>query len=436
MFSSTMSHNRVLLCHIALLLSFSCLAPAAADVSQLVEYLTTHPAESETIAKYIAAEDPAEERVSETVRDLVGTLALKTAEEKRIALSRIYRELKDQACYALAGVVGREHVRLYGSNIVVNNPAATMSSEQIMSLLREDINVPLDEVVEVHCPTGQYKVKYINMAEAANNADWIVRTSSLVDIDRQNVAEWVGRVRWLLGASSVESNSDRAVRTIKGRLLLHGHPVPFARVAMIGENAGFIGIGGGYRSYINGLDVVQGIYDLPENCYASVTAIDGTFQIPVRAGGPYEFVAFLVNSATTRMEGITIKSGVLKEDVPYKGWMVGDVETRDLGDLNCVIEHRKAKKLPRAEVYAYVDKEAYARGSLVEAHFRVRNAGEAELAIEKIVTSCSCSKIRLCDKGQKLDIQWPLHLNAKDGVVLCMTITTKASEDVPVIVGG
>lgn len=118
MFSSTVSHNRVLLCHIALLLSFSCLAPAAADVSQLVEYLTTHPAESETIAKYIAAEDPAEERVSETVRDLVGTLALKTAEEKRIALSRIYRELKDQACYALAGVVGREHVRLYGSNIV------------------------------------------------------------------------------------------------------------------------------------------------------------------------------------------------------------------------------------------------------------------------------------------------------------------------------
>ncbi len=301
-----------------------------------------------------------------------------------------------------------------------------------VALLGDETRRPRDAVIEINYPASVSKVHYLAAADGLARADLLLAQSpsQFGAPDRRHVQGWRDRMAWILGEPrmGVSPMEQADAVSVSGRVLIDGEPARLIRVALLKAQPHLVS-GGGYRTFIHGLDVfASGVVSVPDSdFYDAMTDGSGRFEMKIKPGGPYSFVALPVQRAVTRIEGASVQ--VRHTDCFRKnlGWNVKHTqEPQDLGTIEITwIQPGEKPPHPVTDIMTPQQPSTAQRGEELLFPFRVANLGGHPLEISGMKADCLCSTIH-GESGVKDTIKFPVTLKPSESVQWNVTVRTNS----------
>lgn len=295
-----------------------------------------------------------------------------------------------------------------------------------MRLLHDEAKRPRDAVMEVNCPASTFKDHYLAVDSGLARAEWLLSQPGFGKPDRGYVQVWRDRLAWILGGHEASTAAPAGAISTKGRLLINGQPACMVRVVFMRSQPGLIS-GGGYQSFVSGLDTVLGpdIPPLPDNeFYTAMTDALGNFQMKMKPGGPYSFVALPVQRAASRLETAAV---VVRDTTQYQtnvGWTLPSLPIeQDLGAIAINLNFSDKTSRPLLDIRSFYKTPTVFRGDRIEFPIRLANRGTLPLKVTRIKTDCGCSAV-YSQSGVDTPVTLPVTLEPSQSIVWYMAVKT------------
>lgn len=404
-------------------------AGSGLELSSVIPWLQKHPDQVNAFASSLIHNDGSIEQMlprelQEQVLTALSTDAPAQVLQSIAQLAVIKNDL------SLADALQRKFLANKRVQLLDQNPNLVHAE---FELLADETKRPRDAVMEINYPAGLCNVHYLAAEDGLTRADWLLSQSSgqFGNPDRGYVKGWRDRIAWILGEPRIwmppNKHNDDTV-SVHGRVLIDGEPAQMVRVAFLKPQANLVS-GGGYRTFIHGLDVLaSGVVPFPDSdFYDAMTDGSGKFYMRIKPGGPYSFVALPVQRAVTQIVGTSIE--VRNTDCFRKnlGWYVQQIpKSQDLGTIEITLK-RQGEKISRPVVgIMSLQRVPIAkRGDKLLFPFRVANYGGRLLKISGVKADCVCSTVH-GESGIKDTIKFPMILKPSESVQWNTTVSTNS----------
>lgn len=300
-----------------------------------------------------------------------------------------------------------------------------------MKLLRGDARRPRDALVEANYPANVFKARYLAAESGMSRAAWLLDQPNLPKPDRENVQAWHDRMTWILGPDpQVKASARPDLKTVTGTLVCANFPLAFTRIAVMKPRAELLS-GGGYRSFLNGLDTIvsKDIPPLPpmEELAWDRTNSTGRFRLQLPAGGPYAIVIVAARRAAGTVKSAVLLPGADSPLRPNEGLTIApDATSVDLGVLELRLQRESDWNPPLLDVRAFGQSAPVIRGEPITLPVRITNAGSRPLVISRLRTDCGCSAVTP-NPQTTTSIALPAELKPDETATWYMTVRTNAA---------
>jgi hypothetical protein len=408
-------------------LIFAAVANAqSGDVQSIVQWSRAHPDGASSVANWIFAPESStlDSEFPEELKQRVSR-QLRTRSDQLKFAAELYETALKAGDLPIADLFQRQFLSVQRIEAI----AAGMTPVRAeMQALRGDAKRPRDVLVELGYPATAIKTRYLATESAIVRSRWLLAQGDLSKTDRERIQPWHDRVAWILGTSADKEKRDAPV-TIVGRLTHSGAPMPFVRVAFMKPVPELLS-GGGYQSFINGLDTVLGI-DVPklpdDHFWCGLTDAAGDFKIQVAPGGPYAMVVLAVQRAAGNIDTAGLRvpdNSALKQNI---GLIVPDGSASiDTGVIDVSMKMRSTWSQPLLDARSLSTLPMVIRGNSAEIPILIANRGTSPLEITRIRTDCGCSAVSLLPKSS-VPAALPITIGANETVVGYMTIKTNTT---------